>query len=297
MKYRVGTRESKLAVTQAQLVCKKIVESNPNLSLDNFELVKIKTIGDKVLHKNLSDIGGKNLFVRELEQALLEGKIDFAVHSLKDMTAKLDSKLIIAACLEREDPRDAFISPQCKSLKELPKEALIGTSSIRRKYMALHLRPDLIILPFRGNVQTRLDKLSDKQVDGTFLAVAGLKRLGIDENIYNPIEMDDFLPAISQGVIGVQARINDHLTKNLLETINHLDTYICNQAERGFLESLDADCNAPIAAYAKLENDSIILKSLVINSSGEFYRDSIVGAKHDAWKLGFEAGIRLKEFL
>ena len=297
MKYRVGTRESKLAVTQAQLVCKKIIESNPNLSLDNFELVKIKTIGDKILHKNLSDIGGKNLFVRELEQALLEGKIDFAVHSLKDMTAKLDPELIIAACLEREDPRDAFISPKCKNLKELPKGAIIGTSSIRRKYMALHFRPDLILLPFRGNVQTRLDKLNDKQVDGTFLAVAGLKRLGIDENIYNPIEMDDFLPAISQGVIGVQARINDSLIKNLLETINHLDTYICNQAERGFLESLDADCNAPIAAYAKLENDSINLRSLVINSSGEFYRDYIVGAKHDAWEIGFESGRRLKEFL
>ena len=290
MKYRVGTRESKLAVTQANLVCQKIIETNPDLSLDNFELVKIKTTGDKVLHKNLSEIGGKNLFVRELEQALIENQIDFAVHSLKDMTAKLNPNLIIAACLEREDPRDAFISPNFKNLNELKQGALIGTSSIRRKYMALHFRPDLIISPFRGNVQTRLDKLNDKQVDG-------LKRLKIDESIYNPIEIDDFLPAISQGVIGVQARINDPLILFLLKTINHDNTYVCNQAERGFLESLDADCNAPIAAYAKLENNSLKLKSLVINNSGEFYRNDITGAKEDAWKIGFEAGLKLKEFL
>ena len=297
MKYRVGTRESKLAVIQAQLVCQKIIEANPGLSENNFELVRIKTTGDKILHKNLSDIGGKNLFVRELEQALIENQIDFAVHSLKDITAKLDPKLIIAACLEREDPRDAFISHNFKNLDELKQGALIGTSSIRRKYMAMHFRPDLRIIPFRGNVQTRLDKLNDKQVDGTFLAVAGLKRLGIEENIYNPIEVDDFLPAISQGVIGVQTKIDDYSIKNLLETINHNNTYICNQTERAFLESLDADCNAPIAAYAKLENDLIKLDCLVINAVGKFYKNSITGVKNDAWKLGFEAGLKLKEFL
>ena len=196
MLYKVGTRDSKLALTQAELVCRAIVKANPSLSMSQFELVKIKTLGDKILNKNLSEIGGKNLFVKVIEEVLLAEEIDFAVHSLKDLTAKLDHRLIIAACLEREDPRDALVSLQYKNLADLPQAALLGTSSVRRKAIALSYRPDLMTIAFRGNVLTRLDKLKTNQVDATFLAVAGLKRLGIEKDLYNPLEIDEFLPAI-----------------------------------------------------------------------------------------------------
>lgn len=297
MKYRVGTRESKLAVLQAELVCKKLVEKNKDLSINQFELVKIKTQGDKILYKNLADIGGKNLFVKEIEEALIDGQIDFAVHSLKDMTAKINPDLIVAACLERCDPRDAFISVKYKDLYDLPDGALIGTSSIRRKYLALSYRPDLLVAPFRGNVLTRLEKLSQNQVDATFLAVSGLKRLKIDKSLYTPLEVSEFLPAVSQGIIGVECLAKDFEMQQLLSSINHLDTYICNQAERGFLESLDADCNSPIAAYAKLENDKVHLECLVINYNGVQHKESVIGEAQDAWRLGYEMGLKLKAFL
>lgn len=297
MQYKVGTRESKLAVIQAELVCRKLIEANPDLSIDNFKLVKIKTTGDKILHKNLSDIGGKNLFVREIEQALAEGEIDFAVHSLKDMTARLDDNFVIAACLQREDPRDAFVSIKYKNLLELPEGALIGTSSIRRKYMALHSRPDLMTVTFRGNVLTRIEKLKQNQVDATFLAMAGLKRLNIDKQFYHPMAIDHFLPAISQGVIGIEARAKDLHIQKLLETINHQETYLCNQAERGFLESLDADCNAPVAAYAELNGDIIQMHCLVIDQKGKHYKKYIEGNINEAWSLGYRIGLSLKDFL
>lgn len=297
MKYRVGTRESKLAVLQAELVCKRLVEENKDLSIDQFELVKIRTQGDKVLHKNLADIGGKNLFIKELEEALLAKQIDFAVHSLKDMTAKINSELVIAACLERSDPRDAFISTKYKNIKDLPDGALIGTSSIRRKYLALSHRPDLLIAPFRGNVLTRLDKLNQNQVDATFLAVSGLKRLEIDKSVYTPLEVSEFLPAVSQGIIGVECITKDFEMQKLLSSVNHFETYACNQAERGFLESLNADCNSPIAAYAKLEGDQVHLECLVINYNGKQHRANIIGSVKDAWILGYEMGLKLKRFL
>lgn len=297
MQYRVGTRESKLAVTQAELVCNKLVEANPGLSLDDFKLVKIKTTGDKIIHKNLSEIGGKNLFVKEIEQALAKEEIDFAVHSLKDMTANLDNEFVIAACLEREDPRDAFVSINYNNLSEIPEEGLVGTSSIRRKHFTLQYRPDLMVVPFRGNVLTRLDKLRQNQVDATFLAVAGLKRLGFDEKIYNPIEIEEFLPAISQGIIGVECRAKDFYVQKLLQTINHTDTYICNSAERGFLESLNADCNSPIAAYAQLDRNIIRMHCLVIDNEGKHHKEYIEGDVGKAWNMGYSAGLKLKSFL
>ncbi len=297
MKYKVGTRESKLAVIQAELVCQKLVEANPNLSIDQFELVKIKTTGDRLITKNLVDIGGKNLFIKEIEEALLAKQIDFAVHSLKDMTAKLDPQLTIAACLERDDPRDAFLSIQYQSLVDLPNSALIGTSSVRRKALALHYRPDLMIVSFRGNVLTRLDKLKQKQVDATFLAVSGLKRLGIDQKLYHPLSVTEFLPAISQGVIGVECCIENDEVRELLSSINHHKTYICNQAERGFLESLDADCNSPVAAYACLQDQQIQMHSLVIDEQGKIHRSEIQGDMNDGYDLGHFEGLKLKRFL
>ncbi len=296
MKYKVGTRDSKLALIQAELVCESIVSANPHLSIQ-FELVKIKTLGDKILHKNLVDIGGKNLFIKEIEEALIAKKIDFAVHSLKDMTAKLDPQLSIAACLEREDPRDALVSENYKHLDDLPNGALIGTSSIRRKHLALHYRPDLMSIAFRGNVLTRLEKLKQKQVDATFLAVAGLKRLKIERSLYHPIEVNEFLPAISQGVIGVECRLEDSDLYQLLRSVNHQETEIATIAERGFLEYLEADCSAPIAAYATISNEQINLDCLVIDPQGKIHKTNIKGKIEEAHNLGSEAGSRLKSFL
>ncbi len=297
MKYRVGTRDSKLALIQAELVCEALVNANPHLSISQFELVKIKTLGDKIQHKNLVDIGGKNLFIKEIEEVLIAKEIDFAVHSLKDMTAKLNPRLIIAACMEREDPRDALISENYKNLAELPNAALIGTSSIRRKYLALHYRPDLMRIAFRGNVLTRIDKLKQKQVDATFLAMSGLKRLEIDPHLYHPIEIDEFLPAISQGVIGVECRLEDSNLYQLLRSINYHETEIATISERGFLECLEADCSIPIAAYATISNKQINLDCLVIDPQGKIHKTNIKGNIEEAHNLGYEAGLRLKPFL
>ncbi len=297
MKYKVGTRESKLAVLQAEAVCKKLVAVNPNLSIEQFELVKIRTIGDRIIHKNLSEIGGKNLFIKEIEEAILSKDIDFAVHSLKDMTAKLDPSFVIAACLERVDPRDAFISMRYKSIHELPINALLGTSSIRRKFLALHYRPDLMVVSFRGNVLTRIDKLKQNQVDATFLAVSGLQRLNVNPSFYHPLSTEEFLPAISQGVVGVECLASNEKVQLLLESINHEQTYICNQAERGFLESLDADCNSPVAAYAQILEGKISLECLVISSDGKIHKDKMTAPINEAWDIGYTAGLKLKIFL
>lgn len=297
MKYRIGTRDSKLALTQTELVREALLKANPNLSHNQFEVVKIKTTGDKILNKNLIEIGGKNLFIKEIEETLLSEEIDFAVHSLKDMTANLDKSLVIAACLEREDPRDAFVSYHYKNFNKLPKSATIGTSSIRRASIALNYRPDLNIIPFRGNVLSRLDKLKQKQVDATFLAVAGLKRLNIDRELYTPLDVQEFLPAISQGVIGVEClKKNEHIYQ-LLRSINHHETEITNQAERAFLECLEADCSVPIAAYAKLEDNLIYMDCLVIDSQNKIHKSNITGYAADAAKLGYEIGMKFKNFM
>ena len=288
MKYKVGTRESKLALIQTEIVCKALVKQNPRLSLDQFELVKIKTTGDKSLDKNLIDIGGKNLFIKEIEEALLDKQIDFAVHSLKDMTANLDTRLKIAAYLEREDPRDAFISLKYKSLEEMPIGKIIGTSSIRRKELSLHYNPHLEITSFRGNDLTRLQKLEQNQVDATFLAVAGLKRLGISPHSYIPLDTNYFLPAISQGVIGVECRSDDDKIFNLLRSINHTETEICQIAERSFLEYMDADCSVPIAAFAKLNDNQITMDALIVDQAHKVHQCMVKG--ENSQKLGIMAG-------
>jgi hydroxymethylbilane synthase len=296
MIYKVGTRDSKLALKQTELVCHAIVLANPELSIDQFELVKIKTIGDKITNKPLVEIGGKNLFIKEIEEALISRKIHFAVHSLKDMTAKLDPRLTIAACLEREDPTDAFVSLKYKHFSLLPKNAVIGTSSIRRKSMLLHYRPDLEIVNFRGNVIRRLEKLG--QVDATLLATAGLKRLNIDKALYSSLSITEFMPAISQGVIAVESRKDDHAMNNLLYSINHKDTEVSTQAERGVLEAMEADCNVPVAAYARIiDEENLFLEAMVIDDRGKIYKEEITCLRKHAYRSGAEVGLKLKTFL
>lgn len=294
---RIGSRDSKLALIQTEIVCEKLLKANSHLSPKDFDIVKIKTTGDKILHKNLNEIGGKNLFVKELEMALLQGNIDFAVHSLKDMTGKMHQDLCLAAHLEREDPRDAFISLKYKSLLELPLNAVLGTSSIRRKSIALNVRPDLEVISFRGNVQTRLAKLEENHAAATYLAMAGLKRLNIDSNIYTALDIEEFLPAVSQGIIGVQCRKNDHKIFDLLLSINHEQTAIVTKAERGFLEYLDADCSMPIAAYGSIDNKTINLKCLVVDAKGKIIKDEFASYIDDAQNIGIEAGKKLKAFI
>lgn len=297
MKYKIGTRDSKLALTQTEIVCENLIKNNPELKAEQFEIIKIKTIGDKILDKNLKDIGGKNLFIKEIEESLFDNRIDFAVHSLKDMTANLDEKLIIAACLKREDPRDAFVSLKYKNFIDLPKGAIVGTSSIRREYMALNYRPDLSIISFRGNVLTRLKKLKDEQVDASFLAVAGLKRLNIDKKLYSILELDHFLPSISQGVIGIECRKDNKHIINLLRSINDIETEVCTKAERAYLEYMNADCSVPIAAYAQINDNQIFLKALVIDNKHQFHKFNINGPIDKAVELGKEAGAMLKIYL
>lgn len=297
MKYKVGTRDSKLALTQTNLVCEALIKAIPSLSHNQFEIIKIKTTGDKILNKNLNEIGGKNLFIKEIEEALLEKEIDFAVHSLKDMTANLDKNLVIAAHLEREDPRDALVSSNYKKLEELPLNSIVGTSSVRRKFLALSYRSDLNVIPFRGNVQTRIDKLNQNHAQATFLAMAGLKRLNINPNMYTPLSTDFFLPAVSQGIIGVQCNKKDDLVYQLLRSINHHDTEVITQAERGFLECLEADCSLPIAAYATITKNLIHLECLGINSQGRIYKDSAQASLEESSELGFEMGLKFKKFL
>lgn len=297
MKYKVGTRESKLALIQAEMACTALVKQNPDLSLDQFELVKIKTTGDKVLDKNLIDIGGKNLFIKEIEDALLNKQIDFAVHSLKDMTATLDERLQIAAYLEREDPRDALISSKYKSLDEMPANSLIGTSSVRRKELALHYNPSLQIKAFRGNVLTRLEKLKQNQVDATFLAVAGLKRLGIPSHQYIPLAIDYFMPAISQGVIGLECRADDEKIFKLLRSINHRETELCQIAERSFLEYMNADCSFAIAAFAELNEDRITLDALFIDEFHKIHQFVVSGEALTGKIIGNQAGELIKQSL
>jgi hydroxymethylbilane synthase len=297
MNLRIGTRDSKLALAQTELVCKELMRVNPSLSASQFNIVKIKTIGDKIQNKNLIDIGGKNLFIKELEQALLEKEIDFAVHSLKDMTANLNDRFTIAACLEREDPRDAFVSYRYNNIDELPKGAIIGTSSVRRHKMILNKRSDLQIVPFRGNVQTRLEKLKQNQVAASFLAMAGLKRLSIEDSIYTPLDFDEFLPAISQGVIGVECLKDNTLVYEILRRINHKETEIVTKAERAFLECLEADCSLPIAGYASIKDNLLEFRGLVINSKDQIFQDRIIGPISEADNLGYSLGLKLKPLL
>jgi hydroxymethylbilane synthase len=264
---RIGTRGSRLALVQSYEVRKRLAEAH-NLSLDQFEIIVIKTSGDIITDRSLIEIGGKGLFTKEIEDALLDGTIDIAVHSMKDMPALLPDGLFISSILPREDHRDALISNKFKSINELPKNATIGTSSPRRASLLLNKRPDLKIINFRGNVETRIEKLQKNLADATLLAVAGLKRLKIDPSSYHPIEIEDMLPAIAQGAIGIESRIDDERTTNLVAKINDYATSICIDAERSLLLELAANCNIPVAAYANIKDDILYFRGLIASTDG-----------------------------
>lgn len=253
-KIKIGTRESPLAMAQAEEVKRKLMEAH-GFSDDQIVLCGMTTEGDQILDRSFVDVGGKMLFTREIEKALLDQKVDLAVHSFKDLETDMTDNFVIGAVLEREDPRDAFVSIHYKSFMDLPKGAKLGSASLRRRAFALSLRPDLEVVLLRGNVGTRYRKLQEGQFDGTFMAVAGLNRLGKSEFITEKMAIDRMIPAPAQGAIAVQIRSDDEEMQKIVGAIHCHKTGICVDLERLFLFHLDGSCRTPIAAHAYFESD------------------------------------------
>lgn len=289
----IGTRGSKLALWQAEWVKSELMRMNPGLTV---ELNKIKTTGDKILDVPLAKVGGKGLFVKEIEEALLRGEADLAVHSMKDVPTEFPERLHLPVICEREDPRDAFIAAATgpRSFRDLPRAARVGTSSLRRSCQLLSVRPDLRIEQLRGNLDTRLRKLDEGIFDAIILAAAGVKRLGWSGRITEVLETSLSLPAIGQGAIGIECRTGDPLINNLVAPLNHPATEICVRAERAFLRRLEGGCQVPIAAHARLSPDSgrLVMDGLVGSVTG----DRIIrGRKEGDRGQAEEMGIALAE--
>ncbi|MCE1235380.1 MAG: hydroxymethylbilane synthase [Hyphomicrobiales bacterium] len=291
---RIGTRGSALALAQAHETRERLAAVT-GLSFDAFEIVVIKTSGDRILDRPLSEVGGKGLFTKEIEEALLDGTIDLAVHSSKDMPTVLPDGLIISAFLPREDVRDAFVSPSATSLADLPAGAKVGTSSLRRRAMVCRLRPDLEVVEFRGNVQTRMKKLEDGVADATLLAYAGLRRLGMETTVASLIATDDFLPAVGQGAICIETRADAAATNALVAKIHHPATAAALTLERAFLRILDGSCRTPIAGLARVVGDEIRFEGLILRPDGsEAHAVTRAGPVAEAEAIGIEAGETLK---
>lgn len=291
-KITIATRESLLALWQAHYVENRLKEKYPGLVV---ELLPVTTKGDQILDRPLVEIGGKGLFIKELEVILLEGKADIAVHSLKDMTAECPEGLTIAAVTKREDPRDAFVSNKYKSLAELPAGARVGTSSLRRQAQLLHERPDLEIRSLRGNVQTRLRHLDEGDFDAVILAAAGLKRLGLAERITAYISTEDSIPAAGQGVMAVEARSDDRDTLELLSFLHDHEVASCIRAERAFLAKVGGDCKVPAGIYAVPGGkDRIQVEAFIASPDGKkLYRGKTEGSIAKAENLGSDMAGRL----
>lgn len=265
---RIGTRGSPLALAQAHEVRGRLMAAH-GLPEEAFEVRIYKTTGDTIQDRPLAEVGGKGLFTKELEEALLSREIDLAVHSMKDMQTLLPHGLGVGAVLPREDVRDAFISLAYASLAALPEGAVVGTSSLRRQAQVKRIRRDLKVVSFRGNVQTRLRKLADGVADATLLACAGLNRLGMADRITTPIEPEDVLPAVAQGAIAIEIREDDNETARLIATLNHEPTAVCVTAERAFLTRLEGSCRTPIAGLAEIDGDTLRFRGKVFSPDGE----------------------------
>jgi hydroxymethylbilane synthase len=285
-KIRIGTRGSPLALAQARQVAARLGAAH-GLAPEQCELVIIKTTGDRITDRPLIEAGGKGLFTKELEEALFAGDIDLAVHSMKDMPAILPQGLVISTILEREDPRDAFVSVKYRSLDALPEGAVIGTSSPRRQAQVLRARPDLRVVGFRGNVETRLRKLEEGVADATFLACAGLNRLGLAQHITAAMPTDVMLPAVAQGAIGIEIRADDDATAPLLAPLNDAATALCVAAERAYLAQLEGSCRTPIAGYAELHGGALRLRGEILTPNGaQAFSAERSGTAQEAMLLG-----------
>ncbi|MFV0448635.1 MAG: hydroxymethylbilane synthase [Vibrio sp.] len=288
---RIATRQSPLALWQAHYVKDALQAAHPDLEV---ELVTMVTRGDVILDTPLAKVGGKGLFVKELEMAMLEGRADLAVHSMKDVPVEFPAGLGLVTICEREDPRDAFVSNTYSSIDELPQGATVGTCSLRRQCQLKQARPDLIIKELRGNVGTRLGKLDAGEYDAIILAAAGLKRLELQARIRSFIEPEQSLPAVGQGAVGIECRLDDERLLKLLAPLNHADTADRVKCERAMNLTLEGGCQVPIGSYALLEGDDIWLRALVGEPDGSIIvRGEIRGARQDAEKLGVELAHQL----
>jgi hydroxymethylbilane synthase len=285
--FKIATRGSPLALWQARWVQKNILEQHPEISV---ELLVLKTTGDRIQDRPLSEVGGKGLFIKELETALLDGRADMAVHSMKDVTGFFPGGLEISVIAEREDPGDAWLCPKYGSIEDFPHGGIVGTSSLRRASQLKHHRPDLRIRSLRGNVITRLRKLDEGEVDATILAVAGLKRSDLEERITEVLPMEWMLPAIGQGAIGIETRIDDQQTLSRIQHLNDQTTWDCLLAERTLLTEMEGNCQIPLAGYCILNGDELFLRALIADPEGEsILRYEARAARQDSVKLGREA--------
>jgi hydroxymethylbilane synthase len=291
---RIGTRGSPLALWQAHAVQARLAAAH-GVAPETIAIEVIRTTGDVIQDRPLSEVGGKGLFTKEIEQALIDGAVDLAVHSCKDMPTALPEGLELLACLPREDVRDAFISRKAASLADLPEGAVVGTASLRRQAMVKRLRPDVSVVTFRGNVDTRLKKLEDGVVDATLLAFAGLKRLGREAAATAVLDVDTFLPAVGQGAVGIEARSADTRTRDLLAGVNDAETLAAVGTERAFLAVLDGSCRTPIAGHAQILGDQVVFRGMVLRPDGtEVHETTCKGTVQDGPLLGAEAARELK---
>jgi hydroxymethylbilane synthase len=291
---RIGSRGSPLALVQAHEVQSRLADAC-GLDPAEIEIKIIRTTGDAIQDRPLAEAGGKGLFTKEIEEALLSGAIDLAVHSSKDMTTALPAGLALSAFLPREDARDAFISHKAQSLRDLPAGATVGTASLRRAALVKRLRPDLGIVPLRGNVETRLRKIEEGVADATLLAVAGLKRLGLLSAATALLDLDEFLPAVGQGAIGIETRADDTTTLALVGKIGDADTATALAAERAFLTVLDGSCRTPIGGHARINGGTIHFRGIIVKPDGsEAFEVSRDGPSAQAAELGADAGRELK---
>jgi hydroxymethylbilane synthase len=292
---RIGTRGSPLALIQAEEVKAALLAAHSDLDAGAIEIVVIRTTGDRIRDKPLKEFGGKGLFTKEIEEALYADEIDLAVHSMKDVPTELPPGLTIACYLPREDPRDALLAPAATGLADLPRGAVVGSSSLRRRAQLLHARPDLEVVEFRGNVETRLAKLADGVADATLLAMAGLNRLGMSDRASAALAPEVLLPAVAQGAIGIEIRAEDRATAARLAPLNDAATQTCVMAERAFLAALDGSCKTPIAALATLRADGgIDFRGQILTPDGtQVHEAERRGPAGEAARLGGDAGTEL----
>ena len=291
---RIGTRGSKLAIIQAEEARTRLSQVH-GFGAGDIEIVKIITTGDRISDRPLADIGGKEMFTKEIEEALIAGTIDLAVHSMKDVPTFLPKGLAIGALLPREDARDALMSPAAARIADLPNGAVVGSSSVRREAQMRRLRPDLRFVSIRGNVETRLAKLDRGDVAATLLACAGLIRIGLAHRIVAPLAIEEMLPAVAHGAIGIEIRDNDSHMRELLATINHQPTDIAVACERAFLAALDGSCRTPIAGHATVTGDGIHFRGEALTPDGAYsFAVESRGSAGDAIRLGGDAGAEVR---
>ena len=292
--FLIGSRGSQLSLAYSGHVKNLLLKTNPQFDSSSIQIKIIKTTGDIFQNKKISDIGGKGVFSKQIEDELLDSKIDLAVHSLKDLPSKMTDGLCVNAVIKRNDPRDAFLSYSSKSFFELKSQSIIGTSSFRRKAQLNSLRNDINIVSMRGNIDTRIAKLKNKEFDAIVLSLAGLNMLNLENEAKEVFTVDQMLPAVGQGAIALQSRIDDKKTLNIVKMVNDEETYCCIQAERALLETIGGDCDTAVGGLAKLSNETIILKSELFSNDGnkKFVVENS-GHFKEAREIGYKAGEEL----